>query len=68
MGLLQAEVQTLKIKCQICGIAGYLHHIGKNYYRVRHYIGYRNGKPIFKYHRQDPKYVLSLLYQKTNID
>jgi len=51
----------VKIVCQICGIVGYLQHIGKNYYRVRHYVGYENGKPLFKYHRQDPEYVLKSL-------
>ncbi|MCW4042510.1 MAG: integrase [Candidatus Bathyarchaeota archaeon] len=54
----------VKIVCQHCGIEGYLQHIGKNYYRVRHYVGYRNGKPVFKYHRQDPTYVLKLLNSK----
>ena len=57
-------MQTLKIECQICGVQGYLQHIGKNYYRVKHYIGYMNGKPVFKYHRQDPSYVHSLLGQE----
>ena len=51
----------MKIVCQVCGIVGYLQHIGKNYYRVRHYVGYENGKPLFKYHRQDPEYVLKSL-------
>jgi len=32
-----------------------------NYYRVRHYVGYKNGKPLFKYHRQDPEYARKLL-------
>ena len=50
----------MKIVCQVCGIEGYLQHIGKNYYRVRHYIGYEDGKPKFKYHRQSPEYVSSL--------
>jgi len=53
----------VKIVCQVCGVAGYLQHIGKNYYRVRHYVGFKNGKPVFKYHRQDPEYVLKLLEQ-----
>ena len=47
----------MKIVCQVCGVEGYLQRIGKNYYRVRHYVGYKNGKPVFKYHRQDPEYV-----------
>ena len=44
-----------------CGVVGYLKHIGKNYYRIRHYVGFKNGKPVFKHHRQDPEYVLKLL-------
>ena len=54
----------VKIVCQICGVVGYLQHIGKNYYRVRHYVGYKNGKPVFKYHRQDPEYVFKRLEQR----
>ena len=58
----------MKIVCQACGVVGYLQHIGKNYYRVRHYVGYENGKAVFKYHRQDPEYVIKLLEQKESID
>ena len=58
----------VKIVCQVCGVIGYLQHIGKNYYRIRHYVGFRNGKPLFKYHRQDPQYVHKLLEQESNID
>ena len=58
----------MEIVCQVCGIVGYLQHIGKNYYRVRHYVGCENGKPLFKYHRQDPQYVHKLLEQERNID
>ncbi len=58
----------MKIKCQVCGVEGYLQHIGKNYYRVRHYTGYRNGKPKFKYHRQDPEYVHSTPGQIESFD
>ena len=58
----------VKIVCQLCRIEGYLQHIGKNYYRIRHYVGFKNGKPVFKYHRQDPEYVLNLLRQKRSID
>ena len=54
----------MKIVCQVCGVLGYLQHIGKNYYRVRHYVGFKNSKPLFKYHRQDPEYVRRLLRQK----
>jgi hypothetical protein len=58
----------VKIVCEVCGIVGYLQHIGKNYYRVRHYVGFKNGKPLFTYHRQDPQYVHKLLEQEGNID
>ena len=58
------EVNNMKIVCQVCGVIGYLQHIGKNYYRIRHYIGYENGKPVFKYHKQYPEYVQNLLKQK----
>ena len=51
----------MKIVCQVCRVSGYLQHIGKNYYRVRHYLGYKDGKPVFKYHRQEPSYVHKLL-------
>ena len=40
---------------------GYLQHIGKSYYRVRHYAGFRNGESVFKYHRQEPEYIQALL-------
>jgi len=58
----------MKIVCQTCKIEGYLQHIGKNYYRARHYVCFKHGKPMFKYHRQDPTYVLQLLEQKENVD
>ena len=61
--ILESECMV-KIVCQVCGVIGYLQHIGKNYYRVRHYVGYENGKPVFKYHRQDPEYVKDLLEKK----
>jgi hypothetical protein len=54
----------VKIVCQVCGIIGYLQHIGKNYYRVRHYVGFKNSKPVFKYHRQTSEYVLQLVAQR----
>ena len=58
----------MKIVCQTCGVEGYLQHIGKNYYRIRHYVGFKNSKPVFKYHRQDPEYIQALLKQKERID
>ena len=51
----------MRILCQVCGIEGYLQHIGKNYYRVRHYIGFRDGKPVFEYHRLSIEYVENIL-------
>jgi hypothetical protein len=68
-----ARVITARIVCQICGVVGYLQHIVKNYYRTRHYVGFKNGKPLFKYHRQDPEHVFKLLRQidqsdQNNID
>jgi len=50
----------LRIICQVCGVQGYLQHIGKNYFRVRHYVGYKESKPKFKYHKQNPEYVRNL--------
>ena len=32
--------------------------------RVRYDVGYENGKPVFKYHKQNPEYVQVLLRQK----
>lgn len=51
----------MKIKCQVCGVSSYLQHIGRNYFRVRHYLGYKNSKPKFQYHRQEPSYIHKLL-------
>jgi hypothetical protein len=42
----------MKIVCQVCENKGYLQHIGKNYYRVRHYLGSVDGKLRFSYHKQ----------------
>ena len=53
----------MKILCQTCGIEGYLQHIGKNYYRVRHYTGCINGKPEFMYHKQSLQYIQIALKQ-----
>ena len=52
----------MKIVCQVCGIEGYLQHIGKNYYRVRHYqdkAEYEKSK--FYCHQQPPAYVRILV-------
>jgi hypothetical protein len=51
----------LKIRCQVCRIDGYLQHIGKTYYRVRHYRGFRNGRSVFTYHKQEPWYIQAIL-------
>ena len=55
----------MKIVCEVCGNKGYLQHIGKNYYRIRHYAGLDSvsKKPRFEYHRQSLSYVQSLLRQ-----
>jgi hypothetical protein len=59
----------MKIVCEVCGKEGYLQHIGKSYYRIRHYIGLDSAtkKPKFEYHKQDIQYINKLLeQQKTN--
>ena len=55
------------IVCQVCGVEGYLQHIGKNYYRVRHYVRLDSSsrKPIFTYHQQSVEYVKSKIDQLT---
>ena len=55
----------MKIVCEACGNRGYLQHIGKNYYRIRHYAGLDSvsKKPRFEYHKQGLSYVQSLLRQ-----
>ena len=55
----------MKIVCEVCGNKGYLQHIGKNYYRIRHYAGLDSvsKKPRFEYHKQSLSYVQSLLRQ-----
>ena len=60
----------MKIVCEVCGKMGYLQHIGKNYYRVRHYVGIVDGKLKFQYHKQSFQYVQGILKQNetANID
>ncbi len=53
----------MKIVCEVCKVEGYLHHIGPNYYRVRHYVGVENGKPRFEYHKQSLAHVQRFLNQ-----
>ena len=45
-----------------------LQHIDKNHFRVKHYAGYRNGKPKFKFRRQEPDYIHRPLVQKSEVD
>ena len=52
---------------------GYLQHVGKSYYRIRHYIGLDpvTKKPRFEYHKQSIQYVENILNNKkttANID
>ena len=58
----------MKIVCEVCGNEGYLQHIGKSYYRIRHYIGLDSAtkKPKFKYHKQSLLYVENLLNNRDN--
>jgi hypothetical protein len=51
----------MKIKCEICGNLGYLQHLSKNYYRVRHYLGIVDGKLKFEFHKQSFQYVHRIL-------
>ena len=62
----------MKIKCEVCSKVGYLQHIGKNYYRVRHYVSSIDGKPKFEYHKQNLEYIRQIqnidLSGQNNID
>lgn len=40
---------------------GQLQDIGKNYYRVKHYVGPVNGKLSFEYHKQSLQYIKGFL-------
>ena len=55
------RIENMKIVCQVCGTEGYLQHIGKNYYRIRHYTGFKNSKPVFEYHRLSVEYAENIL-------
>ena len=65
-------VTKMRIVCEMCGKIGYLQHIGKNYYRVRHYerLDPKSKKPVFTYHQQSLDYIKSIIDQtgQTNID
>jgi uncharacterized FlaG/YvyC family protein len=56
----------MKIKCETCGIEGQLQHLGKNYFRVKHYLGSSDGKLKFEYHKQSLQYVQGVL-SKDNV-
>ena len=69
MGKTKEVKAKVKIVCEVCGNEGYLQHIGKSYYRIRHYKGLdpNTKKPKFEYHKQDIQYINKLLeQQKTN--
>jgi hypothetical protein len=51
----------MKVRCEKCGTEGQLQHIGKNYYRVKHYLGSVDGKLSFEYHKQSLEYVTDIL-------
>jgi hypothetical protein len=55
----------MRILCEVIGKVGYLQHIGKNYYRVRHYerLDPKSKKPIFTYHQQSLDYIKSKIDQ-----
>jgi hypothetical protein len=59
----------MRIACEMCSKVGYLQHIGKSYYRVRHYerLDPKSRKPIFTYHQQSLEYIRSKIDQ-SNID
>ena len=49
----------MRLKCEQCGMEGFLQQIGKNYYRIRHYKGLNpiTKKSEFFYHQQSKDYV-----------
>ena len=51
----------MRVKCETCGIEGYLQVLG-NYARIRHYSGIdpTNKKSKFYYHQQSKAYIESL--------
>jgi hypothetical protein len=50
----------MKIRCEVCGNLGQLQHIGKSYYRVKHYLGSVDGKLRFEYLKQSLGYIKGL--------
>jgi len=51
----------MRIKCEVCGNLVYLQHPGKNYYRIKHYLGSIDGKLSFEYHKQSLGYITGIL-------
>ena len=53
----------MRLKCEQCGIVGFLQRIGKNYYRIRHYKGPNpvTKKSGFFCHPQSKDYVERIL-------
>jgi hypothetical protein len=58
----------MKIVCNVCRKMGYLQHLSKNYYRVRHYGGLNpiTQKPRFEYHKQNPSYIDKVFKEQAN--
>ena len=40
---------TMKVLCPLCNRIGYLEKHGRRY-RIRHYVGYKEGRRIYQYH------------------
>ena len=53
----------MRLKCEQCGIEGYLQQIGRGYFRVRHYKGINKetNKSEFFYHQQTKEYIDRIL-------
>ena len=51
----------MKIVCEVCGKIGYLQHLSKNYFRIKHYLSSVDGKLKFSYHKQSLEYVNKIL-------
>ena len=46
---IKGEVKPMKVVCPKCGVEGYLEKHGSKY-RIRHYVGYKEGRRIYQYH------------------
>jgi hypothetical protein len=53
----------VKVICQSCNKEATLQQIGSsgNYYRCKHYLGMKDGKPQFSYHQVSKAYALTQL-------